>query len=159
MLRTGYPGHSALYLTLVAGLLLMLSACAENEAGPTAEVYMTEGCQCCRVWADYLEDEGFSVEQHYVEQARLNEIKRDAGLDFGLSSCHSAKIEGYLVEGHVPAREIRYLLEERPDVSGIAVPGMPIGSPGMERGDQQDRYAVVSFDADGNTDIIATYPE
>ncbi|QIT56631.1 DUF411 domain-containing protein [Aquisalimonas sp. 2447] len=114
----------------------------------TVKVYKTPQCGCCTAWEDYLRDEGFNVDAEDVDQRELNSIKQEAGLTRELASCHTAFVGGYVVEGHVPAADIRRLLEERPDVDGIAVPGMPVGSPGMEMGDRKDPYDVVTF-ADG----------
>lgn len=142
----------------LAALLAFNTGCEEADSKPRAEVYMTEECACCREWAEYLEEEAFEVEAHYVDQRELNDLKREAGLDFNLSSCHSARIGGYFVEGHVPAEDIRRLLDEQPDITGITVPGMPIGSPGMERGAQQDEYQVIAFDDQGNLETFAEHP-
>lgn len=142
----------------MAALTVLLAGCEEADSRPLAQVYMTEHCACCRDWVNYLEEEAFEVEAHYVDQRQLNDLKREAGLDFNLSSCHSAHIEGYFVEGHVPAEDIRRMLAEQPDITGITVPGMPIGSPGMERGDQQDEYRVIAFDDQGNREVFAEHP-
>ena len=113
--------------------------------GDTVKVYKTPQCGCCTAWEDYLRDEGFSVDAENVDQHELNTIKQEAGLTRELASCHTAFVGGYVVEGHVPAADIRRLLDERPEVDGIAVPGMPVGSPGMEMGDRKDPYDVVMF--------------
>jgi len=132
-------------------------AAAEKQAGPVVEVYKTPYCGCCTQWVEYLADEGFAVEAHEVDQAALNTRKREAGLDAGLASCHTAHVDGYVVEGHVPAADIRRLLAERPDITGLAVPGMPIGSPGMEMGDRHDPYDVIAFTADGARGVFSSY--
>ncbi|MCC5858315.1 MAG: DUF411 domain-containing protein [Ectothiorhodospiraceae bacterium] len=122
------------------------------------KVYKTPWCGCCTDWVDYLEREGMRTEVVDVDQEALNEIKLQAGLRQELASCHTAFIDGYVVEGHVPVEDIRALLEQRPDgVLGIAVPGMPVGSPGMEIGDRRDPYDVVAFDAEGNTEVFSSY--
>ncbi|MCP1676593.1 hypothetical protein J2T57_003764 [Natronocella acetinitrilica] len=118
------------------------------------KVFKTPSCGCCGAWVEHLEASGFDVEAVNVSQSELNAIKQAAGLDPDLASCHTAFIEGYLVEGHVPASDIRRLVDERPTVAGISVPGMPIGSPGMEMGDRFDPYDVVAFGADGETSVF-----
>lgn len=120
-------------------------------------VYKTATCGCCGAWVDHVREAGFEVEAIDVEQDRLIEHKKEAGVDQRLSSCHTARIDGYVIEGHVPAADIRRLLEERPDVAGLAVPGMPAGSPGMEYGDQVDPYRVIAFDDEGGMRIFAEY--
>jgi len=111
-------------------------------------VYKSPTCGCCGKWVEHLEANGFSVE---VKQRRdLRPIKQQLGVQAALQSCHTGVIDGYVIEGHVPAADIRRLLEQRPAVRGLAVPGMPMGSPGME-GPRPQPYEVVTFDAEGNT--------
>lgn len=122
-------------------------------------VYKTETCGCCGKWVDHMAENGFEVEVHDMSQAELSALKAARGIDRDLQSCHTAEIEGYLVEGHVPAKDLQRLLAEKPDgVKGIAVPGMPIGSPGMEAEDGHvDEYEVVTFDEAGETKVYAWY--
>ena len=111
-------------------------------------MYHTPGCQCCMKWADYLEDHGVNVT---VEEAgNLYEIKQEKGVPNQLSSCHTAVVDGYVVEGHVPVGDIKRLLEERPDAIGLSVPGMPVNSPGMDMPSDQD-YQTVLFDEENVT--------
>lgn len=126
-------------------------------AGPKVEVYKTASCGCCSDWVAYMKDEGFAVEAQDVEQRALDERKREAGLERSLASCHTAFVGDYVVEGHVPAREIRQLLDEEPDIAGLSVPAMPVGSPGMEVGEREDPYDVVAFDDSGDTRVFARY--
>lgn len=147
----------ALAFVVSATAATLLVAPPAASAQPEMEVYVAPTCGCCGQWVEYIENEGFAVTVHEVDRARLNAIKEDAGLDWGLASCHTAFVDGYVVEGHVPAREIRRLLDERPDVVGISVPGMPIGSPGMEMGNRRDPYDVLAFDASGNSEVFARY--
>lgn len=122
------------------------------------KVYKTPWCGCCTDWVEYLEREGLSTEVVDVDQEQLNRIKQEVGLRQELASCHTAFIDGYVVEGHVPVEDIRALLEGRPEgVLGIAVPGMPVGSPGMEQGARRDPYHVVAFDQEGNTEVFSSY--
>lgn len=144
--------------TLAAGAIAgsLIGASGQGD-GPVIQVYKTPTCGCCSDWTGYLDDEGFAVEAEDVTQRELNEIKQEAGLDRSLASCHTAFVGDYVVEGHVPAREIRRLLAEEPDIAGISVPGMPVGSPGMEVGDRKDPYQVVAFDDAGETSVFARY--
>lgn len=103
----------------------------------------------------HLQDNGFEVEE--VNVIDLAPVKRQYGVTQALESCHTAVVDGYVVEGHVPADLVHRLLDERPDVTGLAVPGMPIGSPGMETpGRQPERYQVLTFDRDGTVEVYAT---
>lgn len=126
-------------------------AMAEGER-PTVLVFKTPTCGCCNGWVEHLEESGYTVETRDVRD--LMSVKLDAGVPTPMSSCHTAIIDGYVVEGHVPASVVDQLLAERPDIAGIAVPGMPIGSPGME-GPNAKPYEVMSFDAEGNAAVYA----
>lgn len=98
-------------------------------AGPLITVYKTPTCGCCVKWVEYLQKEGFEVKA--VDRSDLAPIKQRAGVPPAMSACHTALVDGYVIEGHVPAQAIRKLLQERPDTRGLAVPGMPDNSPGM----------------------------
>lgn len=107
-------------------------------------VYKTPTCGCCRMWVDHLRESGFEVETRDLPS--LTAVKDSLGVPMQLGSCHTAVVDGYVVEGHVPAGEIKRLLAERPDVRGLTVPGMPTGSPGMEvPGRAPDTYDVLVF--------------
>ncbi|TWB87883.1 hypothetical protein FB106_11911 [Synechococcus sp. Ace-Pa] len=110
--------------------------------------YRSASCGCCKGWLDHLRGEGFSVVDHVVEN--LEEIKVSQGVPGDLASCHTATLAGYVIEGHVPAEAIHQLLRQRPAVAGIAVPGMPLGSPGMESALRSESYTVFSFTRDGS---------
>lgn len=118
----------------------------QSQAMPQMTVYKSATCGCCTSWIEHLQQNGFSVEAQNVDD--LAAIKGRHGVSPDLASCHTAVIDGYVIEGHVPADDIKRLLSERPAVEGLAVPGMPLGSPGMEQGPRKDPYAVVSFDGD-----------
>lgn len=130
--------------------LLVLVAVATTRAQqppPTVvEVYKTSTCGCCSKWVDHLKQNGFTVKA--TDVADINEVKTRHGVPAEGASCHTALVGGYVVEGHVPAASVRRLLRERPAVVGISVPGMPIGSPGME-GPNPEAYDVLSFDKTG----------
>lgn len=120
---------------------------------PSIVVYKTASCGCCNGWVEHLEAAGFTVDARNVTD--LMSVKRDAGVPVSNSSCHTALVDGYVVEGHVPADMVKRMLAERPQVAGIAVPGMPVGSPGME-GRGAKPYQVLTFDRDGNNKVFAT---
>ena len=125
---------------------------AVADALPRALVYKTPSCGCCNLWVDHMREAGFEVDARNLND--LIPVKIDAGVPPRMSSCHTALIDGYVVEGHIPAEHVKRLLEERPDVVGIAVPGMPIGSPGME-GIGARPYQVLSGDREGNVEVYA----
>jgi len=119
---------------------------------PTIVVYKTPTCGCCNGWVEHMCQAGYTVDARDVRD--LMSVKRDAGVPVRMSACHTALVDGYVVEGHVPAEQVARLLDERPEVAGIAVPGMPIGSPGME-GPNPEPYQVLSFGSDGSQGVFA----
>jgi hypothetical protein len=118
----------------------------------TVVVYKTPTCGCCNNWVDHVKASGFPVVTHDLDD--LAEIKRDLGVPAGRISCHTATVGGYTIEGHVPADLIRRMLDEKPSIRGLAVPGMPMGSPGMEGVIKQD-YDVLAFDSAGAVTVYA----
>ena len=147
----------SVFLIVVAGALIFTSTSSDSEAGTsvsadaaTMVVYKDPNCGCCASWIEHVEGAGFEVEVR--DTSDMNTIKTQNGIDRNLSSCHTALIDGYVVEGHVPAEDIIRMLEEKPAIKGLAVPGMPIGSPGMEQGAPANyqAYDVVAFDGAGN---------
>lgn len=144
---------------LAAGLITALATSYNAFAGEdslTIEVYKSPSCGCCGDWVDHLKENGFEVDVTNTND--MNQIKRDAGLTPQLSSCHTAFIGDYVIEGHVPATDIQRLMETTPQAHGLTVPGMPIGSPGMEMGDRQDAYQVLLFNEAGQTRVFTEYP-
>ncbi len=115
-------------------------------------VYKSPSCGCCGKWIEHLKENGYSVEVH--NQWDMDSIKASIGIPAKVKSCHTAKVGDYVIEGHVPADLIAKLLRDKPAVKGLAVPGMPMGSPGME-GPRKDDYNVLTFDADGHTTVYA----
>ena len=109
--------------------------------GKTMTVYKSPYCGCCVKWIDIMKDNGFKV--NTIETNDVNTITQKAGLQAGQTSCHTAFVDGYVIEGHVNYSSIKRMLEEKPDVLGITVPGMPIGSPGMEQGDIKQAYNIL----------------
>lgn len=125
---------------------------------PEMTVYKSPTCGCCEKWIEHMRSAGFAVEAVDVEGEGLTAIKERHGVGRELSSCHTAVVGDYVIEGHVPAEDIARLLSERPDIEGLAVPGMPIGSPGMEMpGREADRYDVLAFDAEGETQVYSRH--
>lgn len=133
---------------VVAGLLLM----RQPVEAADVVVYKSPTCGCCGKWVEHMEENGFSVEVR--NQANLNSIKANLGVPSQFQSCHTAEVGGYVIEGHVPASDIKRLLKEKPKVAGLAVPGMPMGSPGMD-GPREDPYDVLAFKPDGEMAVYA----
>lgn len=137
------------------GALPLLARAGDNSL-PTIHVSKTPTCGCCGVWVTHLQKSGFKTEVKDFDD--LTPIKERLGVPASLSSCHTAEVGGYFVEGHVPAEDIKRLLSKRPAGKGITVPGMPAGSPGMEvASGRVDRYEVLLVGNDGSTKVFATH--
>lgn len=137
-------------------LLALTLASAVQAAEPVAiDVYRDPSCGCCQDWIRHLEANGFAVTDHV--ETNMNAVKSRLGVPYSLGSCHTAVIDGKFVEGHVPAADI-LRLRRQPDLIGAAVPGMPVGSPGMEIGDRQDTYQVIGVTRGGEQRVLADYP-
>ena len=154
--------------------LALLAACGSADAAPDAPaaaaaltqssadqqlpsmiVYKTATCGCCRGWVDHMRQAGFAVDARDLPgNVELMGIKVDAGVPGEMATCHTALIDGYVVEGHVPADQVKRLLAERPAIAGIGAPGMPMGSPGME-GPNPQPYQVLSWGHDGSRGVFA----
>ncbi len=143
-------------LALMLLLVAWLSGCERSAQADAVEVtvYKSPTCGCCNGWIDHLKAAGFAVTAHDRDDMTL--IKQERGVPNELASCHTAEVEGYVVEGHVPAADIKRLLEQRPKSAGLSVPGMPVGSPGME-GPNPERYDVLEFKKSGKTSVFATH--
>jgi hypothetical protein len=129
---------------------------ASAAAATPVTVYKSRTCGCCAKWVDHLRAEGFDPRVH--DEETMDQIKDELGVPQAVRSCHTALAGKYLIEGHVPARDIRKLLRYRPKVAGLAVPGMPGGTPGMaEPGTQPSGFEVVAFQLDGKTELFARY--
>ena len=128
-----------------------------NATPGQMEVFKSPTCGCCSAWVDHMTGAGFDALARDVDQETLWSIKARAGVTPELSSCHTALIDGYFIEGHVPAGDVQRLLAERPDALGLTVPGMPIGSPGMEMGDQRDAYDTLLVLRDGSTVVFESH--
>ncbi len=143
-------------LLLLPVLLAGFAQAAEPIAIAIAiDVYRDPNCGCCEAWIDHLEDNGFSVSDHVVND--MTSVKMEHGIPHRLGSCHTAVIDGKFVEGHVPAADI-LKLRAQPDLIGAAVPGMPIGSPGMEMGERKDAFKVIGVSKAGEERVISEYP-
>lgn len=121
----------------------------------TVHVYKSPTCSCCNDWIDHMEENGFEVTA--TNSNNMGKIKADAGLIPGLGSCHTAFVGDYVIEGHVPADDVKRLLSEAPRATGLSAPGMPIGSPGMEMGNKKDHYKVILFNELGQTRVFAEH--
>jgi hypothetical protein len=143
-------------LNLRTFMLLILVALTPAIAAdlPVVQVYKSPTCSCCSKWVEHLKKNGFTVDVTNVSD--VTPIKKANSVPPTLSSCHTALIDGYVIEGHVPVEDIFKLLKERPTVAGIAVPGMPIGSPGME-GRNPQPFKVIAFGTDGETTEFSSH--
>ena len=143
------------FLTMMTVILsLGLSTQVIAEELPKMTVWKSPWCGCCGHWVDHMRGAGFEVEVNDLED--MGTVKQMASVPSELQSCHTARVGGYTVEGHVPASDVIRLLEERPDAIGLAVPGMPSGSPGMENG-QHDPYDVLLLRHDGEAEVFSSY--
>ncbi len=143
-------------ISLVIAIVLMnLVVNVQAEESVEIEVYRSPNCGCCGKWIQHLKENQFLVKDIVTND--VSKIKKKYGVSAEMSSCHTALVNGYVVEGHVPASDIVRLLKIKPSITGIAVPGMPVGTPGMEMGDKKDAYNVVSFDKKNNVQVFSRY--
>jgi hypothetical protein len=138
---------AAMALSFVA----LISAQTVPAAKPVVTVYKSPTCGCCSKWVEHMQGNGFEVKAVDVDDIDL--VKKTYGVPPGLGSCHTALVGGYVVEGHVPAQSVSRLIREKPALAGIAVPGMPAGSPGMEVPGRKDPFSVMSFDKAGKQSV------
>lgn len=143
----------AILLAVSAITVTAVSARPVSPTLPEMTVYKTPTCGCCSKWVDHVKAAGFAVKT--IDQPDLSELKADVGVTKALSSCHTALVGGYVIEGHVPAADIQRLLKEKPKIVGLAAPGMPGASPGMDT--SKDPYEVLAFDASGKTTVWAKH--
>ncbi|HKR09120.1 MAG TPA: DUF411 domain-containing protein [Gemmatimonadaceae bacterium] len=144
-------------VAVFAAALSVVTAAAPTvttPAKPTITVYKDPNCGCCRNWIEHLIKHGYRVDAK--DSPDMAQIKATLGVPTDLQSCHTAVVGGYLIEGHVPAADIDRLLATKPKVKGLAVPGMPMGSPGME-GSMKQHYQVLAFDRTGKANVFASY--
>jgi len=141
-----------LFTSLFLGFFMSLFA----ESFPPVTVYKSKYCGCCGEWVKHMENNGFKV--NVIETEALNEVKIKYNVPAPLASCHTAIIGNFIVEGHTPASSIKRFLKEAPkDAIGLAVPGMPLGSPGMEQGNMKQPYDVLAFDKQGHTVVFEKF--
>ena len=150
------------FAAIVGAIAVAGAAFASAQQKPVSSrtpivVYKTPTCGCCGMWVEHMRQNGFQPEVHDVSAAQVRAVSKAAGLSEEGTSCHTAKVGNYIVEGHVPAADVQRMLKEKPAIAGIAAPGMPVGSPGMEMGGRTERYDVVSFTKDGKTKVYATH--
>lgn len=148
-----------LNIFLVIGLLIF-NVCIKAETIKADKpvdiiVYRSPACTCCEKWLEHLKKNNFKVEDIVTDD--IQQIKDKYGVPKTIASCHTAIVDGYVIEGHVPANDIMKLLKTKPKIVGIAVPGMPSGTPGMEMGDRKDSYKVMSFDKDNHYEVFSSY--
>ena len=146
-------------------LALTQTACAESSVwdkptpalGKPTEmtVYRSPTCGCCKKWIAHMEKQGFIIKD--VPSDDMASVKQKLGIAAPLQSCHTAVVDGYVVEGHVPAGDVKKLLKTKPQASGLAAPGMPTGSPGMEVGDLKGNFSIILFDKQGNAEKFNEY--
>ncbi|HKK07419.1 MAG TPA: DUF411 domain-containing protein [Gemmatimonadota bacterium] len=155
-MRTGKRLWISAAVLVAAGAAFVGLRQPARASGPLVEVTKSPTCGCCELWVDHMREAGFRVEVRDVDYATLDAVRAGAGVPGDLSSCHTATVEGYTIEGHVPAADIRRLLAERPHVRGLSAPGMPGGAPGMESAPAAP-YRVVSFDSAGHRSVWASH--
>ena len=141
---------------LAAALQFGGPAVAEQKSA-FVEVWKSASCGCCTGWVKHMQSAGYDVKANNAALGILAKIKRQAGLSPDLQSCHTAKVGGYVIEGHVPAEDVARLLAEKPDAIGLTVPGMPLGSPGMDFGPDKEPYEVLLVKKDGSTEVFARH--
>lgn len=161
--RTKVKAALVAILAVIAGLAAVFWTSGGEESVMASEpaaadlgtiemtVYKSPTCGCCSLWVDYVQEHDFDVE--VVEDDAIDVTKSGLGIPRALWSCHTAVVGDYVIEGHIPADVIRRFVTEGSDMVGIAVPGMPVGSPGMEVGDRQESYDIIAFDREGNTRV------
>jgi hypothetical protein len=150
MIRSRSFSRRAVF-AVFAGIGAVIARSGQASQRALVTVHKDPNCGCCIGWADHLTKAGFEVKT--IDTATLSAVKERLGVPADLAACHTAEVEGYVVEGHVPAAAVRRLLEERPRATGLAVPGMPMGSPGMEGGTPEP-YAVVQFGPQGRIEYM-----
>lgn len=148
-------GHRSLLTLAIAVGLAWAGAvwtAAQSTAKPQMTVYKSVTCGCCKNWVEHMKANGFDVKSIDVDD--IDKVKLDNGVPASAESCHTGLVNGYIVEGHVPADAVMKMLKEKPAIAGIAVPGMPIGAPGMEMPNgQKEPYTIVAFDKAGKTSL------
>jgi hypothetical protein len=146
------------FLSAVAGLSAVASVPARAAtAWPAVDVFKSPTCGCCGAWVEHLKASGFDVRVTEVDDTAA--ARKRLGMPDAFGSCHTATVGGYVLEGHVPAAEVKRLLGAKPKAIGLAVPGMPVGSPGMEVGSRRDPFDVLLVERNGRSTVYARYPQ
>jgi hypothetical protein len=140
-----------------AGMIATAPIAGLAQSAPAIHVMKDPNCGCCKAWMTILDEDGFAVTSEDGFGSLLIRYKMDNGVPQAMMSCHTAKVDGYVIEGHVPPADIRRLLAERPEAVGLAVPDMPYGSPGMGPQDRREAYDVFLIRRDGSTEIFQSY--
>lgn len=143
------------FLKLAAAAAALPLPALAQAASPLVEVWRSPTCGCCGAWIKHLQENGFATKVNLVDDT--SDARRAAGIPERLGSCHTAKVGGYAIEGHVPASDIRKLLAAKPKAIGLAVPGMPVGSPGMEQGAMKQPYEVLLVLPEGKSTVFARH--
>jgi len=157
-MRTAYNGKKTWrgFLFAATAALVLIISPTDQALASEVDMFKSPGCDCCTGWADHLRKEGFTVVEHKKEE--MDAIKSLFGVPEKLASCHTAYINGYVIEGHVPADDIKRMLKEKPKITGLTAPGMPMKSPGMQKpGLPPKGYDVLSFDKSGNSQVYKEY--
>ena len=144
--------------SIVAILFMLVVTYSGAHSEPLRlDVKKTATCGCCQAWINHLKQSGFNVSTENMALGVLARFKRKHGVGAEHQSCHTGRVAGYTIEGHVPAGDVARLVTQRPDAIGLSVPGMPIGSPGMEVGTERDAYNVLLLKKDGSAEVFASY--
>ena len=148
-------------LLILASSSIVAAPLAALADGTSLDIHVVKNpqCGCCTAWIKILTDKGFNVTTEDRSGSLLTEFKIENGIPKNMMSCHTAKVDGYFIEGHVPASDIRRLIADRSDALGLAVPAMPYGSPGMGPEDEREAYDVYIISADGTAEVFQHYPK
>ena len=154
-----YNGRStqvkSIIMLVILNILAITTAVASDGLVRDIVVYKNPECGCCTKWVKYLQDNNYNVTIEHTRDVLA--VKKRLGVPEKLAACHTAVIDGYVIEGHITHRDIKRLLLFRPDIKGIAVPGMPVGTPGMESGSTVQPYNVMSFDEQGTMEVFVEH--
>jgi len=148
------PWHYALGASVIALIFSITAFTINTSTAEEITVYKSPTCGCCTKWVSHLQSNGFKVKAYNLND--MPSVKQQLGIAPKQQSCHTAVVDGYVIEGHVPAADIHRLLTEKPRIHGLTVPGMPMGSPGME-GPRSDSYNVLAIDKQGKTTVFSQY--
>lgn len=140
----------------IMGSTAAISHAQQKATKPDAIVYHSPDCRCCGGWMNHLKAQGFEIKDFLTPD--IEAVKQKHNVPDNLTSCHTAIVDGYVIEGHVPANDIKRLLQQKPNIAGLSVPNMPVGTPGMEMGNHKDPFTVFSFDNSSKVAVFNQYP-